>query len=571
MPKIEVDQKTFYTYLGYTPEKSELEDLLQCAKAELDGVDDDEGILKIELNDTNRPDLWSTAGLARQLKIYTGKGIPNYPFFFRGDETTKRWSRDTGERRVVVDPKLENIRPYMTAFAVTGKPLDEPGLKDLIQTQEKLCWNFGRKRKSIAMGVYRSDMIQYPVKYSAADPEATRFIPLGMDRELSLREINREHPKGIEFGHIVDDFPLFPFITDSRGDVLSFPPVINSAHIGAVEVGDENLFIELTGLELHSLTLAASIIACDLADAGHTILPVTIEYPYDTCFGRECTVPAYYQEPVEAEISLVNKMLGSEFSVEQAVGNLTRMGIETESRTTSIVAFPPEYRDDFLHPVDVVEDIMVGAGMNFFEPVLPEDFTVGRLSPATAFGRKVKDVMVGLGFQEMMYSYLGSEKDYIGKMGLTDPPMVRIANPMSENYEYVRASIFPNLLGSESVSGNGVYPHHIFEIGKVVLPSDTDNYGSETRNFLGFLSSDSGADFNMVNSQVSALFFYLSREYSLEELEDPRFIPGRAARIVYNGASCGCFGEVHPKILENWNIQMPVTLCEVDLDVIMEK
>ena len=201
MPKIEVYEKTLFHYAGKSFTEDELIAALTCAKAELDDVDEEEGILKIELNDTNRPDLWSTAGLARQLRIYSGGDIPSYDFF-----STSGDSGSTGERRVVVDPKLKDIRPYITAFAITGKPLDEPMLKDLIQTQEKLCWNFGQKRKSIAMGVYRSDILSYPVHYDAADPVKTEFVPLGMEESLSLKEILEKHPKGMEFGWIVDKF-----------------------------------------------------------------------------------------------------------------------------------------------------------------------------------------------------------------------------------------------------------------------------------------------------------------------------------------------------------------------------
>jgi phenylalanyl-tRNA synthetase beta chain len=566
MPKIEVDAAAFSYYFGKTLDKPELEKLFPCAKAELDGIDHEDGILKVELNDTNRPDLWSTAGLARQLKIYAGGDIPSYPFFSSQDRT-----EGTGDRVVTVDPALEHIRPYITAFAVTGKPLDEPGLKDLIQTQEKLCWNYGQKRKSIAMGVYRSDLIKYPVRYVAADPDTTKFIPLGYARELTLRQICREHPKGQDFGHIVEDFPAYPYITDVNGEVLSFPPVINSARIGAVELGDENLFIELTGLDIHTLTLAASIVACDLADGGYTILPVRIEYPFDTPFGRECVTPHFFQETVEVGTDLVNRLLGKKYTPEEAVETLLKMGVHASVRADAVQVTPPAYRNDFLHPVDVVEDIMIGTGMDNFEPVMPEEFTVGRYTPETKIGREVKDIMTGLGFQEMIYNYLGSGQDFFEKMNISEEGTVRIANPMTENYEYVRSSILPNLLASESVSSNAVYPHYIFEVGKVAVTDNEANYGSVTKNYLGFLSADKNADFNLVNSHVSALFFYLSGEYSLAEYHDQRLIPGRGAAVLVNGRKAGFFGEIHPSVLENWGIQMPVTVCEIEVDLLLRE
>lgn len=565
MPKIEVLTKTFYQNIGRTYTDEQLEEILPSAKAELDGKDEEAGILKIELNDTNRPDLWSSAGLVRQLRTYTGNKPLFYDFFSNADEEF-----EYGNRIIEVDPNLKDIRPYITAFAVTGKKIDDTVLKDIIQTQEKLCWNFGRKRRSIAMGVYRNDLISYPVKYTAADPDTTKFIPLLMDQELSLREINEQHPKGKEFGHIVSGFPLFPFLTDSEGQVLSFPPVINSAHIGAVQVDDSELFIELTGTVHKDLILAASIVACDFADAGFTILPVKVVYPYETEFGKEVVTPYYFQEPASAELAYINKLLGMELSPDEAVNALKRMGVFAIYDNGTIFATVPEYRNDFLHPVDIIEDVMIGHGMEKFAPVMPDSFTFGRLTGEEEFSRKVKDVMIGLGFQEMMYNYLGSRKDYITKMNVDGSEYIQIANPMTENYEFVRASIIPSMMQSESVSGNAVYPHAIFEVGKVAFLDDDDNSGSVTRNTLGFLSADSDVGFNQISSTVSAVMFYLNKEYTLKELDDPKFIPGRCAVIVSEGRQVGVFGEVHPAVLENWGIQMPSVVCEIDLDLLMK-
>jgi phenylalanyl-tRNA synthetase beta chain len=570
MPKIELSQDAFFSYLGTRMGDAELEKLLTVAKAELDEPADEQGIIKIELNDTNRPDLWSTAGLARQLRLYLGGKRPVYDFVTRPGQTV-----DTGSRRVVVDPSLQNIRPYIAAFAIAGMAIDEALLNDLIQTQEKLCWNYGRKRRSIAMGVYRSDLMKYPVRYVAADPDATTFVPLGLTSPISMRAMLSDHPKGQEFGPIVADFPKFPLLTDDRGDVLSFPPVINSDRIGAVELGDSNLFIELTGTDMPSLLHACSIVACDLADAGYTILPVTIEYPYDTPVGREVVTPFYFQSARSTTVDFIERLLGRKISSDELSAGLGRMGIGTEVSDTTVTIQPPEYRNDFLHAVDIVEDAMIGIGMDSFPPEIPSDFTVGRLSAAELFGRRVKSILVGLGYQEMIFNYLGSRRDFIERMvpeGDWDQwqaDHVQVANPMSENFEFVRASILPHLLSAESVSANAVYPHFVFEVGKIVRRDAVDNYGSVTRNSAGMLCADAEAGFTLINSHVSVLFYYLGMEYRLREVTDPRFIPGRSAEIMVGSHAVGRFGEVHPATLEKFGIQMPSCACEIDLDTVM--
>jgi phenylalanyl-tRNA synthetase beta chain len=575
VPKIEVDQKIFFKQIGKKFTRENLIDILETAKAELDEVIEDQGILKIELNDTNRPDLWSSLGLARHIRTYLEETRPSYKFL--STPTSKKTAasgRKAGSagKQVIVDKKLKSIRPYIAAFIASGHAIDDAGLIDLIQMQEKLCGNYGRKRKSIAMGVYRSDLITYPVTYIAADPDKTRFTPLGLDKELSLREILTEHPKGVEFGPIIAAGHYYPYLRDGNGEALSLPPVINSATLGAVEVGDKSLFVELTGTEIDTLLLACSIVACNLADSGYTIEPVTIEYPYETPYGTEIVTPCYFQKPVKVKLSAASKILGEKIGAAEALACLKRMGngAQRDAKSKDIVILnPPPFRNDFMHPVDVIEEIMMGRGLASFAPVFPEAFTLGRLSPQEEFSRKARDVMVGLGFQEMIYNYLGSRQDIIEKMNTDGADALEISNPMTENYEVVRNSILPNLLYTESISANAVYPHKVFEAGRIARRDAKDNYGSVTRQYLSFLIADRAVGFNELSADVAVVLYYLSREYTLEPLDDPRFIKGRAARVLVDKKSVGVMGELHPAVLTAWGVQTPCAAAELDLDVLM--
>ncbi|GHV95441.1 phenylalanine--tRNA ligase beta subunit [Spirochaetia bacterium] len=585
MPKIEVNEEVFYTLAdpagkGRRWENREaFEEALTCAKAELDEDSDkslpaSERILKIELNDTNRPDLWATAGCARQLRVYSGDKQPEYPFFSRpGSAQKTAW-------KVKVEKSVKQVRPYLAGFVATGKAITDPSLRDMIQTQEKLAWNFGRKRRTISMGLYRIAIIKWPIIYRGADPDAVSFVPLQWDTPLTLREILKQHPKGKEYGFIQEHEPIHPLLLDSNGAILSYPPIINSADLGAVQVGDTDLFVELTGTDQPSVTLAASIMACDLADQGYTIEPVEVEYEYDTPFGKNVVTPYYFQEPVFCSLDRIERFLGEKLSAGECVQALERMGVQADAvkdrekgtlaETDGVKAWPPEYRNDFLHAADVAEDVMIGRSLGSFKPERPSDFTVGRLMPITLFSRQVKEILAGMGYQEMIYNYLGSRKDLVENMRGDGGKIIRISNPMTENYEYVRDSVLASLMASESVSGHSVYPHQIFEIGKVAYRNDAENYGASTRQYAGFLHADKDANFNTATGQLQTLFYYLSREYDVEESDDPRFIPGRAAAVLYKGKKIGVFGEVHPEVLENWGITVPCTAGEIDLDSLIE-
>ena len=581
MPKIEVNEEVFYTLAGCPggwKDQEEFEKALTCAKAELDADSDkklpvSERILKIEFNDTNRPDLWGTAGCARQLKVYNDQKIPQYSFFSRPGDVKKP------AYKVKADSSVKQVRPYIAGFVASGKTITDPMLRDMIQTQEKLAWNFGRKRRSISMGLYRISLIKWPIIYKGVDPDAVSFQPLQWEGSLTLREILKQHPKGKEYAFILEKEPVHPLLTDSKGFILSYPPIINSNDLGAVQVGDSNIFVELTGLDMPSLTLAASVVACDLADNGFTVEPVEVEYEYDTPFGKNIVFPYYFQEPVFCPLSRVEKFLGEKLSADECVKALARMGVKAEevisddekegASVPGVRAYPPEYRNDFLHAVDVAEDVMIGRSLSSFKPERPIDFTIGRLLPITLFSRQVKELFTGMGYQEMIYNYLGSYKDLAEKMRAAAGRIIQIFNPMSENYEYVRDSIIASLMASESISSRSVYPHKIFEVGKAAWLDDAENYKSVTRQLAGFLHAGADANFNTAAAELQTLFYYLSREYNVEESDDPRFIAGRAAAVIYNGKSIGIFGELHPEVLENWGVTVPCTAGEFDLDALI--
>ena len=562
MPKIETTEKALFSLLNRKLSDDQLEDIFPVAKAELDAHIDD--VIKIELNDTNRPDLWSADGIARALNAYQLGEAPEYDFFSTKDETI-----DCGERTMKVE-NSPSYRKYSIGFAAKGHVVNNEDLLALIQSQEKICHNFGRKRKTIAMGIYRSDLVNYPVHYTSADPDKTSFVALGLEEELSLREILKQHPKGIEYGPIIENEEVYPYLVDDEGKTLSMPPVINSNTVGAVEVGDSDLFVEMSGPILKNLLLAASIMACDMCDMGFEILPVKVFFDEETEFGSEITVPYYYQEPAKCSLKEIKKLTGMELSSDDISASLKRMGIYSVIDDSDCYITVPEYRDDFLHAVDVVEDIIIGYGLNNFEPEMPSEFTMGRLSEAEELGRKAKDILVGLGYQEMMYNYLGSKKEYIDNMNVDGSKYIQIANPMTENYEYVRPSVIPSLMESESISQSAAYPHKIFEIGKIAYLDDSTNSGTVTRNSLGFMSADSVMGFNEISSIISTLMYFLNLDYNNAVLEnDNRFIEGRGAKIMVNGKQVGIFGEIHPAVLENWGCSMPTVACEIDLDSIL--
>src|SRR5207253_10878531 len=273
MPTISVNRKDLDKLLGRPATDKELEAWLPLVKGEIKEVDAASGEIRFELQDSNRPDLWCVEGIARQIRVKLNGRPDSYPYLRAAKSRLDQ---------ILVEQGLERVRPFIGGCKVRGYKVAAGGLIQLIQTQEKLADIFGRKRRTVSIGLYRLPSIKFPVTYALADPDRTRFRPLGYTEPMSLREILEIHPKGLEYGGLLSGHDQVPLLRDAKGAVLSCPPIINSRDVGEVQVGDADVFIEVTGMDLRMVMLAVNILAANLHDRGASIEPVEVVYPYKT-------------------------------------------------------------------------------------------------------------------------------------------------------------------------------------------------------------------------------------------------------------------------------------------------
>jgi len=565
MPTISINLKDFSHLLGQGPVTAEMiETWLPLVKGELKDHDDATGELRIELQDSNRPDLWSCEGIARQIRIaLAGKGSV-YPFF--------KPKRPT--KRLMVSPGLEPIRPYVAACTAVGYRVTGEGLAQLIQMQEKLADIFGRKRRTVSIGLYRLSDIVFPVTYTLVKPNEARFTPLGFDEPMSLGEILSVHPKGVEYGPIVAGHDRVPLLRDAEGQVLSLPPVINSREIGEVRIGDAELFVEVTGTDLLMVILTLNILAANLADRGATIEPIEVVYPSATALGKTVRTPMDFSQARPIPVKTIEAALGQSFGAASIARALTAYGYRVKPSRQSVIVKLPPYRNDLMHAVDVVEDVAISRGYGEFTPIMPSQFTVGGLSRVEQVSDRIRDLMIGLGFQEIISNILASRQDLCDRMRLGSTPwsrLVEVDNAMSQSFSSLRQWIAPSLLRVESASTRVFYPHRVFEVGEIAVPDPADAQGARTVTALGGLIAHAGANFSEIHSCLDLLLFYLDHPYTLEPVAHPSFLEGRAGRILSGSRPVGLIGELHPEVLELWQIGMPCVIFELEVDPLAEK
>ncbi len=565
MPTISINLKDFSQLLGQGPVTAErLEAWLPLVKGELKDHDSETDELRIELQDSNRPDLWSCEGIARQIRIKLAGKASAYPCF--------KPKRPT--KRLLVSPGLEEVRPYVAACTAVGYRVTGEGLAQLIQVQEKLADIFGRKRRTVSIGLYRLSGISFPVTYALVKPDEARFTPLGFDEPLSLREILSVHPKGIEYGPILAGHDRVPLLRDDEGRILSLPPVINSREIGEVRAGDDALFVEVTGTDLTMVVLTLNILAANLADRGAAIEPVEIVYPSATALGKTVRTPLDCAAARTIPVKTIEAALGQPLGATPIARALTAYGYRVRAAAGGVTVKLPPYRNDLMHAVDVVEDVAISRGYGEFTPVMPSQFTVGSLSRVEQVSDRVRDLMIGLGFQEIISNILTARQELCERMRLGDTEwsrLVEVDNAMSQSFSCLRQWITPSLLRVESASTRVFYPHRIFEVGEIAVPDPADARGARTVTALGGLIAHAGANFSEIHSCLDLLMFYLDQPYTLEPTTHPSFLEGRAGRILSGTRAVGMIGELHPEVLEHWQLGMPSVVFELEVDGLAEK
>lgn len=537
----------------------QLEESLMLVKGELKGQNPDTGELRIELQDSNRPDLWCCEGIARQIRVKRQGSLAKYDFLRTSPKPAKRLD---------VAPGLEGIRPYVAACAATGYRVTQEGLAQLIQTQEKLAEMFGRKRRTVSIGLYRLAAIEFPVIYDLVKPDEATFTPLGMDTVMTLGEMLLVHPKGLEFGGILAGQNRLPFLRDAKNQALSFPPIINSREVGEVLVGDDALFVEVTGTDLSMVVLTLNIFAANLADRGAVIEPIEVRYPYKTALGKAVITPQDLGKSRKLPVSTIEQALGQDLGAHDVAKSLTAYGYAVTTSGKGLRVMPPFYRQDLMHAMDIVEDVAISRGYSDFSPVMPSQFTVGGLSRIEEFSDRIRALMVGMGFQEIISNILGSPQDLCDAMRLEGTEwgkLVEVDNVMSQNFSALRQWILPSLLRVETASNRAFYPHRLFEAGEVARPDPTQSVGSRTVTLLGGLIAHADAHFSEAHSCLDTLFYYMNQTYGLEPIQHPSFLAGRVGGIVSGGRQVGVIGELHPEVLERWQIAVPAVAFEIDL------
>jgi len=560
MPTIEVDIEDLEKLVGTRlPRESEkLDDVLSFIKGEVKSLELD--TLTIELKDGNRTDLLGVEGIARALKGVLGvqKGVIRYSI--NGDSGIK----------VNVDSKLSEIRPYIACAAAKDVILNDKIIKALMHLQDKLDLGSGRGRRKTSIGLYDLDLIEAPLNYTVSEPSKISFVPLGSNEKMVLKDILEKHPKGLEYGYIVKKHNLWPILLDSRNKVLSFPPIINSNDLGRITENTKNIFVEVTGTSHRVVLDVLRNVTLALAERGGKIYSTKIIYPSKE-IGEEIT-PDLRNSEIEIETPHINRVLGLDLKREKVVENLkrARYGVK-ESKDDAIKVEVPCYRTDVMHPIDVVEDIAIMYGFNNIRPRWPALATSGGVSKKESSSNLARELMIGLGYQEILTFTMSNKERLFSKMRLKTTEIIEISNPKTLSYTCLRNWLIPGVMEFLSHNTSVSYPQKIFEVGYcTVIDKKSETKTRDVRK-LACVTCHTNACFTEIKEVATAFGINFGEEISIKEGKHPSFIDGRFGKILIDGKEVGILGEIHPAVLEEWKLENQVATLEIDLDKFFKK
>lgn len=540
MPTITLNKKVFEKLAGKKLALGKLKDRISMLGTDLESIEGNE--INVEVF-PNRPDMLSEQGFARAFSSFIGvkKGLRKYDV------------KKSGEK-VIVDNSVKDIRPYTACAIVKGMNFDDEKIKQVIQIQEKLHITYGRNRKKCAIGIYPYEKIKPPIRFVAKKPDEIKFQPLESYKEMTGLQILSQHPTGREYGHLLEGMEKFPVFIDSKNQVLSMPPIINSEQTGKITGKTKDVFVECSGFDFNVLQRCLNMVVAALADMGGKIYSMELDI-----HGKKHTTPDLSPEEMKVDIKYVNRMLGLKLKEADIKKYLEMMGYGY-SKGKALV---PAYRADILHPLDLVEDICIAYGYENLEPEIPKVATIAEEDKFYVFKDRIADILTGLGIIEVRTYHLDSRENQADRMNLKIEP-IEIANALSNEYNALRFWMIPSLMQVLGSNKHHEYPQKIFDIGTIFKKGKTET-GVEEADRLGIALCSEKADFTAIKQVLDYLMKMIDAKYEIRETECSAFIPGRIGRVSVNKKDVAYVGEISPEVLAKWDIQTPTATLELNL------
>ena len=545
-------------YIGKELSVDEIKDTLIDMGMDLKGESDDKDPeLKIEIT-AEKIDMVSVVGIARAIKYYRRitKGYPIY-------------NLSKSDKKVIVKKTSSESRPRTVCAILKDVDMNQDLLNEIIEVQEKIHASFGRNRKKVSIGIYPLNKISFPITYGSEDPKNIKFKPLDSDKEMTGIEILEFHDKGKMFKHLLEGFEKFPVFRDSKGNILSMPPIINSEDTGKVETNHKDLFIECSGFNLNYLDSVLKVLVTSFYDLGCKIESIEVEYEAEDNYELNLGDDIF-----DIETDKIRKVIGTELSQKEIELNLNKMmyGVDKVEDNKIYVKVPP-FKADVWNDIDIIDDIARGYGYNNIELTSPKVDSVGKRLDSSLFRDRLSDSLVSLGFNELYTYMLTSTEFQLNKFDnkIKEGEYEKLLDSEDEGYNMLRVNIMPEILRSLNVNRKNKYPHKVFENGFCIKPDKNIDTKAKNNPKLAVAIADPKSNYTWIKGVFDSFIKLNDLNLKVKPNDNCEFlIPGRSADIILDNQKIGYIGEISPSVLENFGLIVPVVGFELEIEKLIK-
>lgn len=262
---------------------------------------------------------------------------------------------------------------------------------------------------------------------------------------------------------------------------------------------------------------------------------------------------------LKLRLDCLNNILGININKEDVIKILASLNLRPKLKDKEVICLIPTKRSDLKIEEDLIEEVARIYGYNKFPLTLPQGAVrkekIAYLQD-DSIQKKLREIMISSGYSETMNYSLISEKTIKNSLGKTENH-IKITNPVSEEYQYLRTSLLPSLIMATKI--NQETKIKLFEVDKV-FPEE--NYkisavakGVEFREFKGVI--------DLILERLS-----ISDYEIIFETRDNIWHPAKSATIKINDKEIGYFGEINPQVKENFGIKDTLWAFELDIETL---
>lgn len=268
-------------------------------------------------------------------------------------------------------------------------------------------------------------------------------------------------------------------------------------------------------------------------------------------------------------------LAGHAISHDEVVRALTSLELPAIASSTvdEVDVEIPGFRPDLEVEADLIEEVVRSQGYDRVGSTLPPIRQPGGFVPSYLLRRRVRERLVRAGLREAISLSFASESD-VAMMGHADA--IRIANPPSADMPFLRTSLIPGLVralarnADRGIRGAALFEvGHVFRIGEPVRERESVAGVLWGRASQGMHVDQHELDVFDASGAAKALVEGLGiRSARLEEPASAPFHAGRSARIFIDDHVVGVVGELHPRVGEEAGLTARVAAFELDVDAL---